>query len=363
MLNNEDLQKLEQLGIVLSNPVDKTHYINPLLSNNLIFDCNISLGFEDIAIKQKKNKCKSRLDVNIASEFVKGFWIETPLIASNMSTVTNSDFCIALYKAGAIGVMHRALEEEEYLKEVKKIHKSCGITCASVGVGNSQFELAKKLISAGTNVIFIDIAHGYSEAVIDIGKKIRNYSKDTKVVVGNTVAVEMVYEVEDFASAIKIGIGCGGTCETKDTAGCTERQFSAVLKFKEASQKTGIPIISDGGIRKSADFVKAIGAGASSVMAGGIFAMCPESAAETLVIDGKEKKLYAGMASRYVQNRWKGGVKGGTCTEGKIVYLDIGESCEKLIERYSGALKSGITYSGCKNISEFKQKCEFIRLK
>lgn len=363
MLLEKDIKKLESLGILIWNPQGCFYAINPLIENNLIFNANVSLGFEDVAIKQKKNKCKSRLDVDISSEFVKGIKLKTPLIASNMSTVTNADFCIALYKAGAIGVMHRALEEEPYLKEIKKIAKNCDIVCSSVGVGSSQFELAKKLIHAGSNVIFIDIAHGYSDPVIDIGRKIKNFSKETKVVVGNTVAVEMIYEVADFASATKVGIACGKSCETKDTAGCTEGQFSAVLKFREASKQTGIPIISDGGIRKPSDFVKAMGAGSGAVMAGSIFAMCPESAAETVIFEGKEKKLFAGMASRFVQNRWKGGLKQGTCTEGKVVHLDIGESCEKLIERYGGALKSGITYAGCKNVEEFKQNCEFVRLK
>ena len=97
-------------------------------------------------------------------------------------------------------------------------------------------------------------------------------------------------------------------------------------------------------------------------MAGKIFAACPESAAEVLEIDGKLKKVYAGMASRYVQNRWKGKLKDGTCPEGGIRYLDIGESAKKLIERYSGALKSGITYAGSINIDDFQDNVEFIRI-
>lgn len=150
-------------------------------------------------------------------------------------------------------------------------------------------------------------------------------------------------------------------CETKDTAGCTEKQFSAVYKFKNFLH-LGIPIISDGGTRKPADFTKAIAAGAASVMCGSIFASCPESAAEIIIHDEKEKKIYAGMASRYVQNKWKGGLKSGTCPEGTIRYLDIGESVEKLIERYIGALKSGITYAGCRNIKELHEFAEFIKI-
>jgi hypothetical protein len=95
-------------------------------------------------------------------------------------------------------------------------------------------------------------------------------------------------------------------------------------------------------------------------MCGSIFARCPESAGKLLEIDGVKKKLYAGMSSEYVQNKWKGGLKSGTCAEGKAIYLDLGESIEKLLERYSGALRSGISYAGFNNIEDFKKGCEFL---
>lgn len=325
-------------------------------------DFEISLGFENVAIKQKKNRCTSRLDVNTESEVIRGVKRGIPLIASNMSTVTNADFCIELYHLGALGVMHRACSDDEACDAAKRISSKCEWTCSSIGIGDSQFELARKLIKSGANVLFIDIAHGYCDSVIDLGRKIKHFSKETKVVVGNTTNPDMLEEVEDFASAVKTGLANGFACQTKDTAGCTAGQFSAVWDFRVAIEKTGIPIISDGGVRLPSDFVKSVGAGASGVMAGKIFASCPESAAELVTVDGKEKKLYAGMASRYVQNKWKGGVKNGTCTEGTIKYLEVGESAEKLVERYLGALRSGITYAGCTNIEEFKKCCEFIHL-
>jgi IMP dehydrogenase len=327
-----------------------------------ISDFDISVGFESIAIKQKKNKCNSRLDVKTGSEIIKGIFRPIPLIAANMSTVTSPEFCIKLWEQGALGVMHRALSDSDAIKAIKQIAKKCQVACASVGVGNSQFDFAKELIRAGANAIFIDIAHGYSDAVIEIGRQIKEFSNATKVIVGNTTNTDMVKEVSNFADAIKVGIAQGFACETKDTAGCTEKQFSAVYKFREIARSEGLPVISDGGILKPSDFVKAIGAGANCVMAGKIFAACPESNAELVTVEGNQKKLYAGMASRYVQNRWKGGVKNGTCTEGTIRYLDVGEPCEKLLERYNGALKSGITYAGCTDIEEFKKECEFIRL-
>jgi len=319
-----------------------------------------SYGFDDVAIKQKKNICVSRLDADISSEVIRGVNRPIPLIASNMSTVVNADFCTKLYNLGALGFMHRALSEEEYLKEIDIIASNCDIVCASVGIGDEQFLLAQKLIHHGANVIVIDIAHGFSDFVVEMAKNIKSFSKDTKLVIGNTINIQSAYEVDKYADALKVGIAQGSGCETFMMTGCTEKQFSAVLKFKKVSKKLGLPIISDGGIKIPSDVVKSIGAGASSVMAGQIFARCPESAAKEFKVDGKKKKIYAGMSSRYVQEMWRGGLKPGTCVEGKTLYLDIGEPLENFLERYSGAIRSGLTYSGSDNIKDFQKKCEFI---
>lgn len=331
---------------------------NEYLFNKIYQVYEGSLGFEHIAIKQKKNICNSRLDVYTKSEIFRNFQVDIPMIASNMSTVINSDFLIKIIKNGAFGFLHRALNDEVYIKEVLKVSNESEYVPVSIGIGLSQYELSKKLINNGANIVLIDIAHGYSDEVINLGRKIKKEYPHIKMIVGNTTNVDMMQEVDDFADAVKVGIGQGFACETKNTAGCTEKQFSCNLKFKEISKQLGLPIISDGGIREPADFVKAVASGANSVMAGSIFAACPESASE--LIEGK--KLYAGMASEYVQNQWKGGLKSGTCSEGGIRHLDLGLPLEQLLERYQGALRSGITYSGANTLQMFQDVVEFIRI-
>lgn len=319
-----------------------------------------SYGFDSVAIKQKKNKVTSRLAVDCKSEIMRGVHVLVPLVASNMSTVINSAFLNKLLLNGAFGFLHRAYTDEAYVAEVKKVRGT--LIPVSIGVGEDQYALAIKLIDAGANVILIDIAHGYCDPVINLGRRIKEDFPHVKVVVGNTTNPDMMREVADFADAVKIGIGQGFACETKNTAGCTEKQFSCVLKFKHLSKELGLPVISDGGTREPADFVKAIAAGANSVMAGSIFARCPESAAPLVDNNGAQKKLYAGMASRYVQDIWKGGVKEGTCTEGGVRLLDPGVNLEALLEKYTGALRSGITYAGAASLTEFQNVVEFIRL-
>lgn len=358
-VNSLDLiQMLYAKGILSFDRESKTYKLSTKTNLETI---EISYGFEDIAIKQKKNICDSRLDVNIKSEVIKGVTLDIPLIASNMSTVVNADFCIELYKNGALGIMHRALSDDEYFSEIYKISQNCSIVAASIGIGSDQFELAKDLYNHGANVLCIDIAHGYSDAVISLAKKIKE-QLDVKIIIGNSTNPDILNETYEFVDAVKVGIAQGFACETKNTAGCTEKQFSAIYKFRELSEKYNVPIISDGGIREPADFTKAIGAGANSVMAGKIFASCPESAAELVVTNGEEKKLYAGMASRYVQNKWKGGLKDGTCPEGGVRMLDVGETLKDLLTRYSGALRSGITYAGAKDIKTFHDNVEFVKI-
>jgi IMP dehydrogenase len=357
-MNHLLLEKLLEKGVLFKNPNTQEYDLNPLVD---LFNSEVSYGFEDVAITQQKNICKSRLDANTSSEIIRGVHVKVPLIASNMSTVINSDFYIKLYNLGAFAFMHRAASDESLQEEMQKISKECQWVAGSIGIDDSQFDLAKKLINKGTNILVIDIAHGYTDTIFELAKKLKSYSKEVKVVIGNATNPEIMYECGDWVDAIKVGIAQGFACETKNTAGCTEKQFSAVLKFKSLSRKLGIPIISDGGTREPADLVKAIAAGANSVIAGKIFAACPESAAETELVNGVLKKVYAGMASRYVQDRWKGGLKPGTCPEGGVRYLDVGESAEKLLERYGGALKSGITYAGANDVASFQDKVKFVR--
>ena len=320
-----------------------------------------SLGFEDVALQQEKNVCSSRLDVDISSEVIRGVTLRVPLMSSNMSTVTNGKFALRLRELGAMGVLHRAWSTvQEYVNDFGAMQflSDSPWLAASVGIGKGQLELAEVLIRNGTNIIVIDIAHGYSDAVRDLALKVKSLTSEVKVVVGNTTNINMLHDFDGCADAVKVGIANGLACETKNSAGCNEKQFSTVLKFKEEARRLGMPIISDGGIREPADFVKAIAAGASCVMMGSNFARCPESAAE--VVNGK--KIYAGMASRYVQDRWKGGLKPGTCPEGKVVKLEMGEPVDALLERYSGALRSGITYAGATDITTFQDSVRFVRI-
>ena len=326
-------------------------------------DIELSLGFEEVAIKQGLNICKSRSDVNIESEVIRGVRLKVPLISANMSSVTNPYFALKMAQCGGLGVLHRALLDDDRVDQVKELVGKTLWVATSIGVGDNEFEMAKRLIEAGATIIVIDIAHGFSKTVFNQCSMLKKNFSNIKVVMGNVTDPDvMSYADEVDADGVKVGIGQGLGCSTKDTAGATERQFSAVLKFKELSKKYGLPVISDGGIRIPSDFTKAISAGANSIMAGSIFSRCSESAADLEYIDGVPKKIYFGMASRKSQEQWHGKVH-NSCPEGKVVYLDLGEGVENLMQRYAGALRSGISYAGGNDIKSFQEKVKFVRFK
>lgn len=314
--------------------------------------------FNQISIKQQKGIAISREKINIESEIIKGVSRPIPLIASNMTSVVNSDFIIKLYKLGSLGIMHRAEDKTDRFISTQRISNECAWCATSIGL-NDDYDYIKKLIHYGANILNIDVAHSYNEIAINMAKTIKIRWPHIKVIIGNTTNPKMLKECYDYIDAIKIGIGQGSVCETKNSAGCTMGMATCVYEFNELSKKYGIPVISDGSIKEPSDFTKAIGLGASAVMAGRIFASCPESAASIKRKWFKKYKQYSGMASRDVQERWRGKVH-NDCPEGKTVLLPIGEPVQNLLNRYSGALRSGISYAGYDNINDFRGNAEFI---
>jgi IMP dehydrogenase/GMP reductase len=324
----------------------------------------VSLDFDDISLQQGKCKLLSRLDADISSEVIKGVRIKIPIISSNMKSVTDSNMAILMRKAGCLGILHRAQSKEEYLQEVKRVAKECDWVAVSIGVDKSQFDLCKELVSAGANIITIDIAQGYADTVIDLGRKIKKEIPDIKIIVGNVITPDFLFEVSDYADAVKAGIASGSVCETKNTAGCYQKQATTILQMTDVAKHLGMPLISDGSIKECSHFSKAVSLGASAVMMGNVLARCEESSGEIIEIDGVRKKVFSGMSSRRIQEEWHNKkLRKGICPEGRTTYLDIGEPLNDVIERYAGALRSCISYVGATDIESLWRLAKFYRFK
>jgi len=241
---------------------------------------------------------------------------------------------------------------------------------AAVGITHDTMERIYALKQAGVDVIGIDTAHGHSKGVLDAIRKVRAEFRDLEIVAGNVATGEGALALaEAGADAIKVGVGPGSICTTRVIAGVGVPQLTAVFLAADALRKKGVPLIADGGIRFSGDLVKAIAAGASSVMVGSLLAGTEEAPGEIIIYEGRKFKSYRGMGSveamesgskdRYfqdVEDDVKKLVPEGI--SGRVPYKGlVGEVIYQLI----GGLRAGMGYCGAGNITEL-QKAKFNKI-
>ena len=264
------------------------------------------------------------------------------------------------------------IEKSEKFPFASKDKKQSLIVGAAVGVGSDGLERAKALIKAGCDFIVVDTAHGHSEAVIEVVKKIRKESSRITLIAGNIATEKAASELAKLrVDAIKVGIGPGSICTTRVVAGIGFPQFSAILNVKKGLKKyKNVKIIADGGIRYSGDIAKALGAGADAVMIGSLLAGTDETPGEIFYYQGRSYKSYRGMGSisamsrgsadRYFQQDIKDQLKlVPEGIEGRVPYRG---PVKNIIDQLVGGLKSSMGYLGAKNITEFQKNAKFIEI-
>ena len=244
----------------------------------------------------------------------------------------------------------------------------CG---ASVGTGEDRLERAQALVDAGVDVIVVDTAHGHSKGVLLAVEELRRAFPDLPLVGGNVATAEGTEAlVKAGVSAVKVGVGPGSICTTRVVAGVGVPQFTAVMDAARVADRSGVPIIADGGIKFSGDVVKALAGGASTVMVGALFAGTDEAPGEVVLYQGRSYKVYRGMGSvgamtdgsadRYFQadirDRGKLVPEG---IEGRIPYRG---SLTSNIHQLVGGLRSGMGYVGAADLGELRQKARFVRI-
>lgn len=242
---------------------------------------------------------------------------------------------------------------------------------AAVGVTADMMDRISALVTAGVDAVVIDTAHGHSFGVIDAVKRTKAQFPDLQVVAGNIATGEAALAlVEAGADAVKVGIGPGSICTTRIIAGVGVPQLTAVFNVAEALQGTGVPLIADGGIKFTGDIVKAMAAGASSIMAGSAFAGVDESPGDTIIYEGRKFKSYRGMGSieamqqgskdRYFQDAEDDIKK--LVPEGISGRVPYKGSLAEVIYQMVGGLRAGMGYCGSKNIPTLQEKAQFVRI-
>uniref|UniRef100_Q3ATB3 Inosine-5'-monophosphate dehydrogenase n=1 Tax=Chlorobium chlorochromatii (strain CaD3) TaxID=340177 RepID=Q3ATB3_CHLCH len=244
---------------------------------------------------------------------------------------------------------------------------------AAVGIRENTLDRVQALVDAGVDVVAVDTAHGHSQAVLDMVKKIKSHYPDLQVIAGNVATPEAVRDlVKAGADCVKVGIGPGSICTTRIVAGVGMPQLTAIMKCAEEAAKTNTPIIADGGIKYSGDIAKALAAGADSVMMGSIFAGTDESPGETVLYEGRKFKTYRGMGSlgamsepegssdRYFQDSSSEAKK--YVPEGIEGRIPAKGTLDEVVYQLIGGLKSSMGYCGVATIDELKQNTRFVRI-
>ncbi|MEG1554643.1 MAG: IMP dehydrogenase [Rikenellaceae bacterium] len=241
---------------------------------------------------------------------------------------------------------------------------------AGVGVTNDVMQRIEALVNAGTDAIVIDTAHGHSKGVIETLKKVKKEYPNIDIIVGNIATPEAALMlVEAGADAVKVGIGPGSICTTRIIAGVGVPQLSAIYEVSKALKGSGVPVIADGGIRYTGDIVKAIAAGADTVMVGSMLAGVDESPGETIIYNGRKFKSYRGMGSleamqkgskdRYFQGDENDAKK--LVPEGIAARVPYKGTLSEVAYQIIGGLRSGMGYCGAKNIEALKN-ARFCRI-
>ena len=329
-----------------------------------------ALTFDDVLLVPRYSSvlpAETNLNINLGNNLI----LKIPFISSAMDTVTESNMAIAIGLKGGLGIIHRNLSTQEQTKEIKKVKNKNLIVGAAVGTSNEDLTRAKSILDAGADIIVVDTAHGHSESVIKILKKIKKISSKIPICVGNIASGEAAMKLyNEGADILKVGIGPGSICTTRMIAGIGVPQITAIMDVKKSIKNKKIKIIADGGIKFSGDIIKGLAAGADAIMMGSIFAGTNASPGKKFKYKNKFYKSYRGMGSigamsagssnRYFQKNHKDKSKFiPEGVEGRVLYKG---NVDKILHQLQGGLRSSMGYIGAKKIYEIQKKGRFVKI-
>ena len=318
------------------------------------------LTYDDVLLEPQYSEIESRSTIDLQAclgTYIP--WLKIPIIAAPMDTVCEDDMAIALNRQGGLGIIHRynSIDEQvELVQQVKDLGCAVG---AAVGTVGNYLERVHALVQADVDVICIDVAHGHHKLVKEAIQNIKKAHPKLHVMAGNIASAKAFQDLEEWgANSIRVGVGGGSICSTRLQTGHGVPNLSVIMDCAAVAKET--KIIADGGIRTSGDMVKALAAGADFVMVGSMLAGTKESPGEVHIDhkNGKKYKVYRGMASREAQTDWRGS---SSAPEGISATVEYKGDLIPLLEDIIGGIKSGLSYSGAKNLNELRTKAVFVR--
>ena len=329
---------------------------------------DVKLDFKDVLIRPKRSVLQSRSEVHLEREFrfkhsgVK--WKGVPIIAANMDHTGTFAMARALADHDLLTALDKFLSVEDwekFAKESPDVLNSCFI---SIGISENDFEHAQQVIKA-TNVpmICLDVANGYTQRFVDYLKRLRAQYPTKIIMAGNVVTGEMVEElILAGADIVKIGIGPGSVCTTREKTGVGYPQLSAIIECADAGHGLGGLVCADGGCTSPGDVAKAFAAGSDFIMLGGMLSGHDESSGEVFEDHGKRFKRFYGMSSTEAMEKHHGSVAQYRASEGRSVNVPYRGAVKNTILDILGGLRSTCTYVGAHRLKELSKRTTFIRV-
>ncbi|PSP32081.1 guanosine monophosphate reductase [Halobacteriales archaeon QH_10_67_22] len=323
------------------------------------------LSYGDVLLVPKRSPVDSRTDVDLSTRLTPSVDLERPLLSAPMDTVTESDTAVALSRAGGFGTIHRFLTVDEQAREVEQVVAAGERVGAAVGIAEDAVTRTAAVVEAGAACVTVDVAHGHLQRCLDTVERLDREFPDVDFLVGNVATAEGVADLYHAgADAVKVGIGPGSHCTTRRVAGVGVPQLTAVDDCSDEARDLEIPVVADGGIRTSGDAVKALMAGADTVMMGSLFAGTEEAPTEIVEVDGTRYKRSRGMATTAAnENRTDKTAEEAapTADEGVEGLTEYKGPLADVAEEFAAGIRSGLSYCGGHTIEEARERAEFIR--
>lgn len=329
---------------------------------------DIKLDFKDVLIRPKRSVLTSRSEVSLEREFrfknSGATWKGVPIIAANMDHTGTFAMANALAKHSLLTAIDKFISPADWGVFATQHPQATAAAFVSVGISEEDFTKAQAILQiAKSAMICLDVANGYTERFVDFLKRLRTAYPDKLIMAGNVVTGEMVEElILSGADVVKIGIGPGSVCTTREKTGVGYPQLSAIIECADAAHGLGGHVCADGGCTSPGDVAKAFAAGADFVMLGGMLSGHDECLGEVIEEDGIRFKRFYGMSSAEAMEKYHGAVAEYRASEGRSVNVPYRGPVKNTVLDILGGIRSTCTYVGAHRLKELTKRTTFIRV-
>ena len=320
-----------------------------------------TIAYDDVLLVPQYSDIESRSEIDIHADLGNNLVLDMPVISSPMDTISELDMSVAMAYTGGCSIIHRyntIQEQMDIVRQFKEKSAPGGVVGAAVGVSDDFMNRASVLMAVGVDFLCIDVAHGHHILMERALKSLRDgFGEELHLMAGNVATLDGINDLADWgADSVRCNIGGGSICSTRIQTGHGMPGLQTIIECAKTDRN--VSIIADGGIKNSGDIVKALAAGADAVMVGSLLAGTTETPGKVIEDkDGHRWKIYRGMASKEAQIGWRGRYSSHEGISTRVPYRG---PVAKILEDLERGIRSGLSYSGARNIPELHSKSSFV---